>query len=73
MSDTKRMTELRPYMPSDLRANVTRIAELIGVSEGAAVALQVCREAIRDYCPPEESGKVVAALVGLESRKAANR
>jgi hypothetical protein len=63
---TKHMADLGPYLKPDQKAGVQRMAELLSVSEGAAVALSLCREAIRDYCPPAESYKVVAALLRLE-------
>jgi hypothetical protein len=39
------------------------------VSQGAAVALSLCQEAIRDYAP-DEGMEVTAALLGIYSRKA---
>jgi hypothetical protein len=63
------MAELRAFMPTEQRTNVAKIAALLKVSDGAAVAIQLCREAIRDYCPPDENAKVIAALVGLWERR----
>jgi surfactin synthase thioesterase subunit len=47
---------------------VEKIAALLGIAVGAVAALQLCREAMRDWCPPGETARIVAALVGLESR-----
>lgn len=54
--------------PAVQRAKVEKIAVLLGIAAGAVAALQLCREAMRDWCPPGETARIVAALVGLESR-----
>jgi hypothetical protein len=54
--------------PADQRAQVEKIAALFGIAAGAVAGLQLCREAMPDWCPPGETARIVAALVGLESR-----
>lgn len=44
--------------PADERANVEKIAALLGISEGAAVALQLCREAMRDQKGAIQDGAI---------------
>jgi hypothetical protein len=66
-----RSYELYRWMGEEQRENVQKVATLMGCSVPAAIALQLCREMLRDYCPPDETAKVVAALVGLESKKKA--
>lgn len=72
-SDTKDMEQLRRFIDPTQRVNIDKIRDLIGVSDGAAVALQLCRETLRDYCPPDEQAKVIAALIGLESHRRGGR
>ena len=63
--------ELFRVMPAKQKASVKVVADLMGCSIPAAIALQLCREMLRDYCPPDETMAVVAALFGLESKKRA--
>jgi len=65
--------DLFRFMSKDQLDTTAKVAALTGITFEAAAALQLCRETLRDYCPPDETYKVVAALVGLESRKAAER
>ena len=73
MSEQTKGAELRRFMTKEQRATTEKVAKLVSISFDAACALQLCRETLRDYCPPGETVKVVACLVGLESRKAARR
>lgn len=50
------------FIPPKSQANLEKIAEIIGASRGAAVALKMCTEALDEYCPPGEQIKVIAAL-----------
>jgi hypothetical protein len=63
------LDQLMRFTPAHKRANLGKIQALLGVSQGAAVALSLCQEALRDYCEPEEHGAVVGALFGIVSRQ----
>lgn len=45
------------------------LASALGISEAAAIAVQLCREAMNEWCPVEDHGKVIAALFGLENAR----
>ena len=63
-------SDLFRVMSKDQLDTTAKVAKMVGASFEAACALQLCREILRDYCPPDERVKVVAVLVGLESHKA---
>jgi hypothetical protein len=52
--------------PADQRANVEKIAALLGNSEGAAVALRLCREAMRAQNDAIKMGRYVIEKVRHE-------
>lgn len=61
------LAQLLRFMGPDQKATIERISELTGLTYGAAIALTLCQEQLRDYCPPEHRTAVVAALLGIES------
>lgn len=63
------LAQLLRFMRPDQKAAVERISQITGLTMGAAIALQLCQEQLRDYCPPEHRAAVVAALLGIESRR----
>lgn len=63
--------ELWRFIPIDQRGKYERMAEMLGISKGAALALKACHEALRDYCPPTEQVKVAAALARIVAEKVA--
>lgn len=62
--------QLWRFIPATQRAQYERMAELSGLSKGGVLALKMCQEAIRDYCPDGEQVKVAAVLASVLSRSA---
>lgn len=69
MSAITRSAELFRLMPDSQKEAIVKVADRGGMSIPAVIALQLCREMLRDYCPPEETPRVIAALIGLEDLK----
>ena len=46
--------------------NTAKISAMAEVTFEAAAALQLMRETLRDYCPPDEKAKVLALLLMVE-------
>ena len=63
------LVQLLRFMRPDQKAAVEKISQITGLTMGAAIALQLCQEQLREYCPPEHRMAVVAALVGIEFRR----
>lgn len=69
---TAQLEQLMRFVPPEKKANLAKLQEMLGVSQGAAVALSLCQEAIRDYAPAE-GAEVTAALFGIYARKRADQ
>jgi len=57
------------FMSKEQLDNTAKVAALGEITFEAACALQLCREMLRDYCPPDEKTKVLAYLLMVEGRK----
>jgi hypothetical protein len=62
-------TGLFQHMSKDQLDTTAKVAALSGISFEAASTLQICREYLRDWCPPDERLKVAAILVAIEGGK----
>lgn len=58
------------FMSQEQLDNTAKVAALAEITFEAATALQLCRETIRDYCPPDEKAKVLGILLMVEGRDA---
>ena len=56
-------------LPPSYRDPLLKIGSALGLSEDASLAVGLCQEVLRDYVRPEERGKVIAVLFGLENRR----
>ena len=62
---TTKATEMFRFMSKEQLDSTAKVAKVAGISFEAACALQLCRETLRDYCPPEETFRVIAILAGV--------
>lgn len=62
-------TGLFRFMSKDQLDATAKVAALSGISFEAASTLQICREYLRDWCPPDERLKVAAILAAVEGGK----
>lgn len=60
--------ELWRFVPEKDRAKFEEIAAVAGVSRGGALALKMCQEALRDYCPADERLRVAALLATIVTK-----
>jgi hypothetical protein len=56
-------------LPASYTGPIFKLGDALGLSHDAALAVALAQEVLRDYCPVEERGKVIAALFGLENRR----
>lgn len=61
------LAQLLRFMRPDQKAAIEKISEITGLTYGASIALTLCQEQLRDYCPPEHRLAVLGALLGIES------
>lgn len=59
----QKVRDIVAYLPASKRAALERAAEVGQMSVGAALAMSLASEPIRDYCPPGERALVAGLLM----------
>jgi len=62
-------TEMFRFLPKDQLDAIAKMAAVSGMTFEAVVAVRLCQEALRDYCPLGERGRAIGMLFAIENRR----